>query len=107
MASDPSPSPWTRLRSNSSPTLRSCVGHRVPIIAMTVLSTLVDRERCLAAGMDDYLSEPIRRGELEGILGRFLPSDAANAQAPARTGIAAPEFRSEPSRARTLVLLGR
>ena len=42
----------------------------MPIIAMTVLSTPVDHERCLAAGMDDYLSKPIRTEELKAALER-------------------------------------
>jgi signal transduction histidine kinase/CheY-like chemotaxis protein/HPt (histidine-containing phosphotransfer) domain-containing protein len=48
-------------------------GRRVPIIAMTALSMAGDRERCLAVGMDDYLSKPIRRDELVAIIGRHLP----------------------------------
>jgi two-component system sensor histidine kinase/response regulator len=50
------------------------VGRRVPIIAMTALSMPGDQERCLAAGMDDYLSKPIRRDELEAVVERWLPT---------------------------------
>ena len=46
----------------------------VPIIAMTAHAMKGDRERCLEAGMDAYVSKPIRAEELQQALESFLPN---------------------------------
>ena len=56
------------IRDPSSSVLR----HGVPIIALTANAMAGDRERCLEAGMDDYVSKPIRRERLEAALERWL-----------------------------------
>jgi CheY-like chemotaxis protein len=45
---------------------------RVPIVAMTANAMLGDRERCLAAGMDDYIPKPINPELLDEVLARWL-----------------------------------
>jgi PAS domain S-box-containing protein len=44
-----------------------------PVIAMTANAMDGDRERCLQAGMDDYITKPMRHGELAEVLLRWIP----------------------------------
>jgi CheY-like chemotaxis protein/signal transduction histidine kinase/HPt (histidine-containing phosphotransfer) domain-containing protein len=49
---------------------------RIPIIAMTANTMEGDRERCLEAGMDDYLFKPVKRSQLADTLRKWLPEPA-------------------------------
>ena len=52
--------------------LEGNTGAHVPIIAMTAHAMKGDRERCLAAGMDGYLSKPVRAPELLALLENLI-----------------------------------
>ncbi len=45
---------------------------KTPIIAFTANAMLGDKEKCLAVGMDDYLSKPVTHGAMEKVLSRWL-----------------------------------
>ncbi len=49
-------------------------GKHIPIVAITAQVIQGDRDECLKAGMDHYLSKPIQQDALQGVLERYLPN---------------------------------
>ena len=61
--------------------------HHTPIVAMTASATKGDRERCIEAGMDDYVSKPLHPAELFDAIFRVCgvaPGVSSKRETPAR-----------------------
>ncbi len=66
----------------------------VPIVALTAAATVEDRQRCFAAGMDDYLAKPVRPEDLKRVVVRYLGKEGETervARPPAEAATQEPE----------------
>jgi len=70
-------------------------GEHVPIVAMTAHAMKGDRERCLEAGMDDYVSKPLQVDKLLGVLGRLAPARIEAAGTPPGSQVRHPPLLGE------------
>jgi two-component system sensor histidine kinase/response regulator len=68
---------------------REKAGEHLPIVAVTAHALAGERERCLAAGMDDYLTKPLRTRDLEAMVRTWAGPGAGSAREPSAAGDAA------------------
>jgi CheY-like chemotaxis protein/HPt (histidine-containing phosphotransfer) domain-containing protein len=82
-------------------------GRRTPIIAMTAAAMEGDRDTCLAAGMDDYITKPVRPDAVAAVLERWVARAARDTSGGEGTLPASDEEGPDPlDRAQVEVLLG-
>jgi len=61
-------------------------GNHIPIVAMTAHAMEGDRERCIAEGMDDYISKPVNPQHLQSLLSRWLKLESSATPTPSPVG---------------------
>ena len=60
-------------------------GYHIPIVAMTAHAMSGDRERCIASGMDDYVTKPIRLEEVSAAIYRVIKTTELSSDCPGRS----------------------
>ena len=71
--------------------------HYTVIIALTAGVMPYDREQCLEAGMDDFMTKPFRRHDLIVVMNKYLPLKKDGAQRPSTSGTLKPDPLIAPS----------
>lgn len=51
---------------------KDCTWHTIPIVALTAATSEGEVEKCMAAGMDDYISKPVTKGILQRALEKWV-----------------------------------
>jgi len=65
----------------------SLSGFHVPIAAVTAQALDGDKDRCIAVGMDDYISKPFSIDQLKDLISKWIASDASNQDQPTGASI--------------------
>jgi signal transduction histidine kinase/CheY-like chemotaxis protein/HPt (histidine-containing phosphotransfer) domain-containing protein len=78
-------------------------GPRTPVVALTANAMAGDQERCTAAGMDGYLTKPVRPDDLAAVVSQWLPVAAPSTTPEPAVGGLSPDLTSDDGADRPLI----